>query len=682
MKIMNTLFRVALFCSFLIMPFLSKAQSFPCNGGMADNFPCLNVDLKAHIPITDLLNENGNDIWGWTSPDTGKEYAIVGTLNNTVFFDITDSENPIKIATLAGNGGAATQRDMKVIDNVVYIGNESSNHQIQVYDLTLLESMTGTDNIVDDNDVNIATINNTGNSHNIVVNEESKTLYSVGTRSQYGGGLVFYDAISDPLNPTQIGGFEADGYTHDAVCFVYKGTDLEHIGKEICIGLNEDTYTIVDVTDKTNPIQISRTGYANHVYTHQGWVTDDHKYLIVNDEIDEVNNGHNTRTLIFDISDLDSPQNHQAYLHSTAASDHNLYIRGSYVYQANYRAGMRILDISDLDAGNIAEAGFFDVHPDSDDLGYYGAWTAFPYFNSDKVIINTRNEGMFIVEPQLPHFVVNKKGYGVKYTRPGETVSYPLDILGFSGLDEAVTIQVSGQPTGGVAPTFTVSPHTGSSTILNIDVPLGAADGNYSILLEATAPNSPPHRLRMGLIVDSALPFALTNFTAKEQKNVNLLEWNTVDEEHTKKHIIERSMDGKNKWEVIGEVIAIGMEGQLSQYQWADKTPLSTSYYRLCTKSKDGSNSYSPIVSVNRIVEKDMLVYPNPTRNLILIQYNSEVDEQSILQLVDPLGKEVQQMDWSLVKGLNYQQVFLQHLPVGIYYLKLNGETLEKIIKN
>lgn len=46
---------------------------------------------------------------------------------------------------------------------------------------------------------------------------------------------------------------------------------------------NEDTVTIVDVTDKNAPVQLSKTDYelsSFNVYTHQGWLTVDHDYFM------------------------------------------------------------------------------------------------------------------------------------------------------------------------------------------------------------------------------------------------------------------------------------------------------------------------------------------------------------------------------------------------------------------
>ncbi len=51
-----------------------------------------------------VLNSSSlNDIWGWTDPQTGKEYALVGMSNGTSFVDISNPENPIFIGILTNS---------------------------------------------------------------------------------------------------------------------------------------------------------------------------------------------------------------------------------------------------------------------------------------------------------------------------------------------------------------------------------------------------------------------------------------------------------------------------------------------------------------------------------------------------------------------------------------------------
>ena len=93
--------------------------------------------------------------------------------------------------------------------------------------------------------------------------------------------------ISNPLQPTLIGSFAEDGYSHDAQIVNYIGPDTSMPAVKSRSAFNENTVTIVDVTDATDRStdQLYRATVLS--YTHQGWLTEDHKYLLVNDELDE-----------------------------------------------------------------------------------------------------------------------------------------------------------------------------------------------------------------------------------------------------------------------------------------------------------------------------------------------------------------------------------------------------------
>ena len=209
--------------------------------------------------------------------------------------------------------------------------------------------------------------------------------------------------IVNPTSPQAAGCFGADGYTHDAQCVVYSGPDNEHLGKEICFAYNEDTLTIVDVSVKSAPVQLSRTGYANRGYSHQGWITEDQSHLLMDDELDERNIASitNTRTLIWNIEDLDNPFHQADYSGVSTSIDHNQYIVGDYSYQANYQSGLRILDVSDIANGNLSEAGFFDIYSGGNATNFNGAWSVYPFFASGNVIVSGIEQGLFILRPNL-----------------------------------------------------------------------------------------------------------------------------------------------------------------------------------------------------------------------------------------------------------------------------------------
>jgi choice-of-anchor B domain-containing protein len=370
-------------------PALSK-----CENGMAGIYPCSGYDLMGHISIEELggTGSQGSDSWGWTDPSTGKEYAIVGTSTGTTFVDISDTQNLKIIGVLPTATINSSWRDIKVYNNHAFIVSErASNYGMQVFDLTKLRNTQNiTKSFTED-----AHYSEFGSSHNVVINEDSGYAYVVGANT-FSGGPNFVN-IQNPINPVGEGGFLEGGYSHDAQVVTYNGPDIDYTGHEIYVGSHEDKVVIVDVTNKANPFLISSINYSDTGYTHQGWFTEDLKYFIAGDELDEINSGLNTRTIVFDFTDLDNPLLHTTYSGPTKAIDHNGYTLGNMYYLANYSAGVRIIDISGIENGNLVEVGYFDTYPQHNNTNFNGAWNVYPYFESGNIIISDIEGGLFII---------------------------------------------------------------------------------------------------------------------------------------------------------------------------------------------------------------------------------------------------------------------------------------------
>lgn len=177
---------------------------------------------------------------------------------------------------------------------------------------------------------------------------------------------------------------------------------MAYFEEEICFASNEDTVDIIHVSDHSTPYVISVLHYEGDQYTHQGWLTDDKKFFLVDDELDEYFGfSNNTLTLIFNVTDLEDPSFVKIHVADTAAIDHNQYVVGDYVYQANYRAGLRILSLEKIEKGKLVEVGYFDTFPDSDSNDFNGAWSNYPFFDSGIVIISDIEQGLFVVKPDL-----------------------------------------------------------------------------------------------------------------------------------------------------------------------------------------------------------------------------------------------------------------------------------------
>ena len=100
---------------------------------------------------------------------------------------------------------------------------------------------------------------------------------------------------------------------------------------------------------------------------------------------------------MFDVSDLDAPQYVFAYEAATRAVDHNLYVAGNRVFEANYTTGLRVLELSDLGNEELTEVAFFDTFPENDGVDFAGAWSVYPYLPSGTIIVSDVDNGLFIL---------------------------------------------------------------------------------------------------------------------------------------------------------------------------------------------------------------------------------------------------------------------------------------------
>jgi choice-of-anchor B domain-containing protein len=380
-----------------------------CESGKIEIFSCEQVDLEAFLPNAAIGGKRGimlNDIWGWTDPETGREYALVGRMDGTSFVDVTDPSNPVFLGDLPMHQGANANlwRDIKVYkDHAFIVADGAGPHGMQVFDLTQLRGVKNPPVTFSET----AHYDRIASAHNIAINEETGFAYPIGNSAggeTCGGALHMID-IRDPKKPTFAGcyadvstGLQRTGYTHDTQCVTYKGPDTRYRDREICFNSSETAVGIADVTDKKAPKPISVASHPNTAYTHQGWLSEDHRYFFVDDEGDELGGlVPRTRTLVWDVSNLEEPVLAKEFLGATSATDHNLYVRGHYMYQSNYVSGLRVIDISD--PTNPRETGSFDTVPFGENVpGFAGSWSNYPYFKSGTIVVTSMREGLFIVK--------------------------------------------------------------------------------------------------------------------------------------------------------------------------------------------------------------------------------------------------------------------------------------------
>jgi len=382
-----------------------------CKRGKARGFRCDGVDMLSHVSRQQLGLSFVNDIWGWHDPRTRHNYALVGGTEGTVFVDVTKPKRPDIVGTLPSHSleGGGFWRDIKVFKNHAYIVSEHDNHQMQVFDLRELRGVKGAPRTFEETAV--YGVGGAGNTHNMFINRASGYAYLVGT-STCNSGLHMVD-VNNPSAPEFAGCFEDHGYIHDTQCVIYKGPDRTYRGREICFNANaeyvgptaediENTLSIVDVTDKENPVPLSRVFYGRDGYSHQGWLNARQTSYIHGDELDEQVVGVKTRTRVWDVRNLDAPEVAGVFDNRTTSIDHNQYIKGGKSYHSNYTSGLRIYDLSRVASGKLSEVGYFDLYPENDNATFEGGtWSNYPFYPGKKyVAVSSIDRGLFVLQPQ------------------------------------------------------------------------------------------------------------------------------------------------------------------------------------------------------------------------------------------------------------------------------------------
>ena len=70
------------------------------------------------------------------------------------------------------------------------------------------------------------------------------------------------------------------------------------------------------------------------------------------------------------------------------------------MFQANYSAGLRVLEFGDLANQEISEVAFFDTVPQSGAGAFDGAWSVYPYLSSGNIIVSDGINGLFVLTLQ------------------------------------------------------------------------------------------------------------------------------------------------------------------------------------------------------------------------------------------------------------------------------------------
>jgi len=337
----------------MLICFLLTAQLFAQGTGSP------NVPLLANF--NPYPSVGYSDVWGYTAPD-GREYALLGARNGLSIVDITDTGNVQEVAFIASPN--SSWKDYKTYQNYAYACTEA-NDVVQIIDLSNLP-----------NGASVVNTWSTGatNPHNVYVDEEAGILYVIEDFNF--GSSVKALSLADPANPTFITAFAQD--CHDVAT---------QSGRLYVAGGSNPVIDLFDVTNINSPQLIASVPIPAAGYVHNVWSTADNNYMMTTEET-----GGKT-IKYWDISDPNSPSIVSEVLGPDGLA-HNAFIKGEYAYVSHYGDGLRIYDLSD--PNNVFEAGFYDTWAPPSGT-FDGAWGAYPYLASGKVLISDQVTGLYVV---------------------------------------------------------------------------------------------------------------------------------------------------------------------------------------------------------------------------------------------------------------------------------------------
>ncbi|MFQ5640636.1 MAG: choice-of-anchor B family protein [bacterium] len=381
-------------CTLFLMFILYLNSSIHAQG--SDNVP-----LLAHV--NDHAQAGYNDCWGYTAPD-GREYALLGVFNGTAIIDITDVENAKEIVFIPSV--STTWKDIKTYQHYAYVVTDVQGNGMQIIDLSALP------------DTAVLALTYTGGgfqlSHNISIDESNAMLYAIGE----SGEVVRAISLNDPVNPVQVSTFGRN--CHD----MYAKDNIVYIAEA-----SQGTIGIFDLQNPSSPVLLARIPIPSSGFVHNVWVSGDHQYMMTTEET------VGKTVKYWDIGDLNNVELMSEFLAPDQLA-HNAHIRGNFAYISHYRDGLRIVDLSE--PGNIREVGYYDTFP-GPGSAFNGAWGAFPFFDSNKVLISDMSTGLYVVKfdphvssvqvpPGIPDNISVSQNYPNPFN-PATTIHYSLQKL-------------------------------------------------------------------------------------------------------------------------------------------------------------------------------------------------------------------------------------------------------------
>ena len=356
--------RVLLVFILMVIPELVSAQS------------SMNVRLLCNWQDTTNAPVNGggqhwNDVWGFTWQ--GKEYAVIGGTNGAHVIDVDNCEER---DFLPGKAKGVVHRDYKTYGHYLYAVADEGISTMQVYDFSYLPDSLHL--------VWESSQHELANSHTIFIDTAKARLYCASAYSLGSGhnNLMVY-SLADPAKPELISVINAFDNTHA----LYVRNDTAW-----CSNGNSG-YLVLDMSGlPTVKIIGGLINYPYKGFNHSSWIGYNEIGVMADETFGrpvKIIDARNPE--VIEVMSSFSPRGLD-----TTSIPHNPYLLGQYVIMSYYMDGLQIYDISD--PAQPRQVGYYDTYPLPDGQKFAGAWGAYPYLPSRRILVSDMQTGLYVLD--------------------------------------------------------------------------------------------------------------------------------------------------------------------------------------------------------------------------------------------------------------------------------------------
>ena len=167
----------------------------------------------------------------------------------------------------------------------------------------------------------------------------------------------------------------------------------------------------------------------------------------------------------------------------------------------------------------------------------------------------------------------------------------------------------------------------------------------------------------------TVVPVSFSGFTANCTAQGTRIQWSTSSENRSGYFEIQRSYDGRSRWEAIGSKPAAGQSGTLIHYEWMAPSE-ARAYYRIRQVDLDGREQFSDIrEKACSPTAAEVQVYPNPADQALFIRLLVDKPVNTNLQIINAQGQIVRRVSTRLTIGNQQIRIDVSDLPAGRYHI-------------